>query len=173
MPPQVCTYRILSLQFWKMQVRFGQYQLFALLFIAKRSEQGSICSGTTLAQPELSDISMGSSRWLVSNQTRGKFLKILCSGFSREQLLPHVGIWAPDPMEKIVYITAQLLIPLCLYWGLNLALGGWRCFLGPAVYKADVLWMLLEIVLMAVISGEKIQGHRWFPQISCCLWIWR
>lgn len=75
-------------------------------------------------------------------------------------MLPHVGIWAPDPMEKIVYITTQLLIPLCLYWGLNFALGGWRCFLGPAVYKADVLRMLLEIVLMAVISGDRIQGHR-------------
>lgn len=143
-----------------MQAQFGQYQFFTLLFIARRCEQGSVCCATTLAHPKLLDIGMGSSRSLVSSQTQGKFLKILCSGFSRQQLLPHVGIWAPDSMEKIVYITAQLLIPLCLYQGLNLALGGWRCFLGPAAYKADVLWMLLKIVLLAVISGDKIQRYR-------------
>lgn len=68
-----------------------------------------------------------------------------------------MGIWAPDPMEKTVYITAQLLIPLCLYQGLNLALRGWRCFLGPAAYKADVLWMLVKIALLVVISGDKIK----------------
>lgn len=93
-----------------MQVQFGQYQFFTLLFIAKRSEQGSVCCATTRAHPKLLDIGMGSSRSLVSNQTKGKFLNILCSGFSRQQLLPHVGIRAPDPMEKIVYITTQLLI---------------------------------------------------------------
>lgn len=76
---------------------------------------------------------------------------------------------APDPMEKIVYITAQLLIPLCLYQGLNMALGGWRSFMGLTIYKADVLWALLKTVLLAVISRDKIQGHRLFPQISCCL----
>lgn len=173
MPPRACKYRILSLHFWTMQVRFGKYQFFTQLFIAKRSEQGSVCSATTLAHPKLSDIGMGSSHWPVSNQTKGKFLNILCSGFSGNNCCLMWAYGPPDPMEKTVYISAQLLIPLCLYQGLNLALGGWRCFLEPAAYKAGVLWMLLKIVLLAVISGNKIQTHRWFPQISCCLRIWR